>query len=390
MKFKDCVCHCSAGKKYVDRTFSPHLIRKILLLVLLPFMVSCQKSVNEEGTGATGSPDYFPPVGSGTWDIVTPESLGWNTSAIPALNKLLSDNGTRAFLVLKDGRIVLEEYFGKNLAGISSFSQSSNWYWASAGKTLTAFIVGKALEEGYLRLKDPTSVYLGTGWTSLSPLQESQITVWHQLTMTSGLDDGVPDSHSTKPEELRYKAAPGSRWAYHNGPYTLLENVVARASAQDFDAYFKARLANKIGMDGFWQWVDNDHVFFSTARSMARFGLLILNKGIWKNDKILANSDFYTEMVNTSQVLNKSYGYLWWLNGKESFRLPESQLLFPGSITPSAPSDMIAGMGKNGQYVCVVPSQNLVVVRLGESPESVPVPFLFLNDIWGKLNQVIK
>jgi len=51
---------------------------------------------------------------------------------------------------------------------------------------------------------------------------------------------------------------------------------------------------------------------------------------------------------------------------------------------------MISGIGKNGQYVCVIPSKNMVLVRMGENPESVPVPFLFLNDIWKKLNSIIK
>jgi hypothetical protein len=95
-------------------------------------------------------------------------------------------------------------------------------------------------------------------------------------------------------------------------------------------------------------------------------------------------------MVTASQNLNKSYGYLFWLNGKESFMVPESQLIIPGSLTPNAPDDMFSGIGKNGQYVSVIPSKSMVLIRMGEDPSSVPVPFLFLNDIWGKLNLIIK
>ncbi len=95
-------------------------------------------------------------------------------------------------------------------------------------------------------------------------------------------------------------------------------------------------------------------------------------------------------MITTSQQLNKSYGYLWWLNGKESFMVPEVRLVFPGSFNPTAPDDMISGIGKNGQYVSVVLSMNIVLVRVGENPDSVPVPFLFLNDIWSALNDVIR
>ena len=364
------------------------MLRSVYLSILLIIFFSCAKDTNTPEVNSVSS--YFPPKSTAEWEIISPESLGWNTAGIPELKKLLEDNGTRAFILLKDGKIIMEEYFGKNLTGIASFNKTTNWYWASAGKTLTAFTVGKAQEDGFLKIQDKTSDYLGVGWTSLTAQQESQITIRHQLTMTSGLDDGVTDSHSIEPKDLIFKAAPGTRWAYHNGPYTLLENVISKAASQTFDSYFKAKLTDKIGMDGFWQWVDNDHVYFSTARSMARFGLLILNNGSWNGEKIITDKGYFTEMVNSSQQLNKSYGYLWWLNGKESFHIPESQLEFKGSGSPNGSADMISGIGKNGQYVSIVPSKNIVLIRMGENPESVQVPFMFLNDIWGKLNQIIK
>jgi CubicO group peptidase (beta-lactamase class C family) len=365
------------------------MIRKILFLVVLISICSCKKAeVNPDSDSAVLS--YFPPSTSEIWEAVTPESLGWNTSEIPDMKQLLEENGTRAFLILKDGKIVVEEYFGKTILGQTSFTKSSNWYWASAGKTLTAFMVGKAQEDGFLKIQDKTSDYLGKGWTSLTNEQESQITIRNQLCMTSGLDDGVSDSHSTEPQDLIFKATAGERWAYHNGAYTLLEEVVAKAVRQDFNQYFNSSLKDKIGMDGFWQWVDKDHVYFSTARSMARFGLLVLNKGIWNKSEVLKDQNYFNEMLNTSQQLNKSYGYLWWLNGKQSFMLPETQLVFNESYSPDGPADMISGIGKNGQYVCIVPSQNIVLVRMGESPESVQVPFLFLNEIWKKLNLIIR
>ena len=72
-------------------------------------------------------------------------------------------------------------------------------------------------------------------------------------------------------------------------------------------------------------------------------------------------------MTTPSQTLNRCYGYLWWLNGQSSYRLPGSQLNFPGSLIPSAPADMIAALGKNDQKIYVVPSLGLVVVRQGNS-----------------------
>jgi hypothetical protein len=95
-------------------------------------------------------------------------------------------------------------------------------------------------------------------------------------------------------------------------------------------------------------------------------------------------------MVNTSQSINASYGYLWWLNGMTSHMLPQTQLIFSGSIVPNAPSDMIAALGKNDQKVYVVPSQKLVVIRMGDSA-GLPLLALsnFDNEIWGRLKLVI-
>jgi CubicO group peptidase (beta-lactamase class C family) len=357
-----------------------------VLSAYLLVVYSCSKDTTVNNPASL----YFPPVGSATWASVTPASLGWNTNEIPELLNLLETNGTRAFILLKDGKIAMEVYFGQNILETGPFTQSSNWYWASAGKTLTAFLTGIAQEEGYLNIQNKTSDYLGTGWTNLSPAQENAITVWHQLTMTSGLDDGVADNHDFAPESLLYKADPGTRWAYHNAPYTLLDAVIANATGDSFDNYFNQKLRNPIGMDGLWSWINNDHVYFSTARSMARFGLLILNKGKWGENLIMSDKNYFNAMVNTSQDINKSYGYLWWLNGKESFMVPEIQFEFQGSFNPNAPPDMISGIGKNGQYVSIVPSKNIVLVRMGDNPDEALVPFLFLDDIWEKLNLIIQ
>ena len=94
-------------------------------------------------------------------------------------------------------------------------------------------------------------------------------------------------------------------------------------------------------------------------------------------------------MLFRSQLLNPSYGYLWWLNGKSTFMAPGFQFQFPGSWSPSAPADMFAAMGKNGQLLNIVPSMNLVWVRMGEEPSGSFVPFALNDTIWQKLNAVM-
>ena len=358
----------------------------LIVIFILIWIVNCAVDSNP---GNENDP-YFPPTVGNEWESQSLSDLNWDSNKVPTLLNLLEENNTRAFIVLKNGRIVIEEYFGENLVETEPFTQSTNWYWASAGKTLTAFVVGIAQEEGYLDINDPTYNYLGSGWTAMSPDQEAQVLVKNQLTMTSGFDDGVPNSTNTSPENLVYLAPPNTRWAYHNAPYTLLQSVVNEATNVNFDSYFTPKLKNKIGMDGFWMQLNQNRVYFSTARSAARFGHLILNDGVWDGARIMNDRTFFDEMITTSQNLNPSYGYLWWLNGKSSYMIPQVQQVFQGSLFPNAPGDMFCGIGANGQFVCVVPSLELVMIRMGAAPDQNEMPFTFLDDIWGVLKEIIR
>lgn len=360
-------------------------MRKSLFLLLSILCLACSKKSDPAPPAVTSL--YFPTAN--TWETVTPSSLGWNEAAIPDLKAFLVSSNSRALIVLKDGKIVIEEYLGTQLTG-GAFTVNSPWYWASAGKTLTSALVGIAHEEGKISFDAKTSDYLGAGWTSLSALQESKITVRHQLTMTTGLDDGVADPDCTDKTCLVYKADPGTRWAYHNAAYTLLDGVIASGTGQTMTNYFTSKIGSVIGMDGFYLKSGSyNNVFYSTPRSFARYGLLLLNKGVWNGTTVIPSS-YFTLMTTSSQNINLSYGYLTWLNGKISYMVPGSQLVIPGSIASNAPSDMFAAMGKNGQIINVVPSKNLVVIRMGDVPDTSSVPYLFQNDLWGKLNAVIK
>ncbi|MBK7484240.1 MAG: serine hydrolase [Flavobacteriales bacterium] len=310
-----------------------------------------------------------------------PRNLGWCTDNIPALLQFLDESNSKAFIVLKDGRIVMEHYFG-------TFTVDSSWYWASAGKSLTAFMVGLAQEDGLLDIDEPTSLYLGEGWTSCTPEQEAAITIRNQLTMTTGLDDSG-NVDCTDPECLTYLAEPYTRWAYHNAPYTLLDGVISAATGQTLNGYLFSELSLPTGMYGTYLPIGYNNVFFSKPRVMARFGLLCMNGGTWNGNVIMSDSGYFEAMTTPSQTLNEAYGYLWWLNGQASYQLPGLQLELPGPIMPDAPLEAFNALGKNGQIINVVPSQGLVVVRMGNLPDGLFVPNLYNNEIWQYLNAVI-
>ena len=322
---------------------------------------------------------YFPPPTGSEWKTTAPEELGWCSDKVDSLIRFVEDKNTKAFIILKDGRIVVEEYFG-------TFTQDSLWYWASAGKSLMGAMIGLAQQEGFLSIGDPTSDYLGEGWTACSPEDEQLITIRHQLSMASGLDDSLEPAGSIvncfDPECFQCLAAPGTRWAYHNSAYRILQDVLEEATGVNKNVYTLTRLGSRIGMNGLWF----DYIFFSRARDMARFGLFTLARGTWNGEAILSDTAYFNAMVNSSQPVNPSYGYLWWLNGKASYMLPGLQFSFPGSLLPDAPADLIAALGKNDQKVYVAPSEGLVVVRMGESAGGVmPAASSFDNQLWQRI-----
>ncbi|MCK8479631.1 serine hydrolase domain-containing protein [Psychroserpens algicola] len=322
---------------------------------------------------------YFPSLDTtALWETKSIADLEWNTSELQPLLDFLEEKNTKSFIVLHHGKIVIETY-------MNGHNDTSPWYWASAGKTLTATITGIAQDEGYLDINAKVSDYLGTGWTSATLNQENLITSKHLLSMTSGLDDTTGDGVSS--DNLQYIADAGTRWAYHN-VYVKLQDIVAQSTNNTWDAYFDTKLKSKIGMSGSWIPLNDLNVYWSNTRSMARFGLLIYANGKWEDQQIVSES-YITAATNTSQDINLAYGYLWWLNGKSSYHLPQSQFEFQGELTPNAPADMFAALGKNDQKIYVVPSKKLVVIRMGEAADDSNFALSnFDNELWEKISSL--
>jgi CubicO group peptidase (beta-lactamase class C family) len=324
---------------------------------------------------------YFPPLTGNVWDSILPSSIGYCQLRIDSLYNYLQAKNTKSFIILKDGKRVLEKYFG-------TYTRDSIWYWASASKSLASFITGMAQQKGYININNQASLYLGTGWTTETLAKENLITVKHLLTMTSGLDDVPPTpctNEDTAKSCLLYKADASTRWAYHTGAYRKVQDVVSNAVGQTYNAITTSWIKTHIGIGGLW----SQQEYYSKARDMARFGLLNLNKGIWNNDTLMKDSMYFKAMTNTSQSLNNSYGYLWWLNGKSSFMTPQSQIVFPGTLMSNAPTDMFCALGKNDQKIYVVPSQNIVIVRQGNTAGGFSLAAsAFDNILWDYINKL--
>lgn len=350
-----------------------------LLLFAFLLLTSCSK----DNDPAPINPDtsmYFPANSGSEWETMTVSELGWNENEIQPLKDFLIQKNTKSFMILVNGRIVMEEYFDGHTA-------TTEWEWNSAGKTLVAATTGIAQQESLLNISNKASDYLGLEWTNMPLDKENLITTKHLLTMTSGIDD---TKQYVIKSNLTYVADAGTRWAYGN-VFQKLTDIVAAASTKDFETYFDEKLKNKIGMDGYWDFGTIFTIYHSTTRSMARFGILALNNGKWNNEQVIHES-FWNESKTSSQNINPSYGYLWWLNGKSKFMIPSDQTVYPGFLVSNAPSDMYAAMGAKDQRIYVIPSKNMVIIRMGNASDPNNPNFAvsgFDNALWEKINAVL-
>ena len=318
---------------------------------------------------ALPSDAYFPPTtpGDDTWETVDPADLGWDPVALEQLDSFLANRNTQGFVILHAGRIAWERYYqGWDLHNTRSIF--------SVTKSITATQLGRLQADGLLSIEDPVSTYLGLGWTAAAPADELAVTVRDVAEMASGLD-----------ESFVKVAEPGTTWFYNTPVYRELLDVIESASGVSRSQYAEATLWTPLGMHD-TSYAPNNEFMQSSARDLARFGLMIARGGVWQETDIVRDAEYVTEMLTPSQKLNPAYGLLWWLNGQSSWTLPGGST-GTGSFVPSAPDDLVGALGASEQKVYLVPSLDLVVVRLGGDvlgPQG-----QFDIDLWEELNAVL-
>jgi len=280
---------------------------------------------------------------------------------------------TKAIVVLHDGRLVAERY-------APGYGPDTPIWAHSLTKSLTHALIGILVREGKLRLDQPAPI---PAWRHAGD-PHGAVTVDQLLRMDSGLPfdetDGVVNPLTRMAFLTRDMAGyaagtplahpPGTHWAYGNLDYMLLGRVVTDAaggSAVDAERYARRELFAPLGMAHTVIQADATGSLagfggsYGTARDFARFGQLYLDDGVVDGRRILpAGWVAYSH----SQTLDTGYGAGFWLNIKHDTRVPVWNA--PWGM-PQLPRDMYYARGAFGQYVVIVPSEKLVVVRMGIS-----------------------
>lgn len=276
--------------------------------------------------------------------------------------------GTRALLVIHKNKIIEEKY----APGYDVNSMFLGW---SIAKSVTGALVGILEKQGKLAVNQATPV---NAWQQTGDGRK-QIRIEDLLQQTSGLkfrEDYSSYSNATHMlfnkgnmaayvEGLPLKAKPGTQFYYSSGNSNILSAMVRNTVGEkDYHAFPYRELFHKLGMyhtlmepDASGTFVGSSYVWAS-ARDYARFGMLYLNDGVWKNERILPEGWVKKSMTAPAANQLKNYGYQFWLNGLDVNDHSKKEF-------PSMPDDFFYADGYKGQRIYIVPSMQLVVVRFG-------------------------
>jgi CubicO group peptidase (beta-lactamase class C family) len=190
---------------------------------------------------------------------------------------------------------------------------------------------------------------------------------------------------------LGQDTAPGSEWAYNNSAVQALDRVLQKATGGDVAAFARRRIFAPLGMAHTTMATDkagNAQLFegiHSTCRDLARFGVLMLDKGRWRGRQIVSSSWVAQATGRSSSKLNAAYGYLWWLNRSGVIASVTAATTLQeiaegrtdvGRMVEGAPSSMYWALGLGNQLIQIDPGTQTVVVRLG-SAAPIPLPPTF-------------
>lgn len=284
---------------------------------------------------------------------------------------------TKAVVVVHEGHVLAERY----APGFGVDTPIAGW---SATKSVTNALLGILVQQGRLKMDEPAPI---AAWAGAADPRHA-ITPDHLLRMTSGLEIGqsltsgplsmfdpsaqmlfVEPDMAAFAERAPVNAAPGKRWNYTDANTLLLSRIVrdqAGGDAASVHAFMRRELFDRLGMEHVTMELDasgtaigSSHMLAS-ARDWARLGMLYLNDGIVGGVRVLPQGwvDYSATQTPGSEMFG--YGAGFWTNRGQGAAAN-------WRVSNGMPADSFMALGNFGQYVVIIPSKRLVIVRLGNS-----------------------
>jgi CubicO group peptidase (beta-lactamase class C family) len=304
------------------------------------------------------------------WETASLAEAGVNQEIISALmGKILNGNlpNIQSILLIKNGNLVLEEYF-------NGYARNAKHNMASATKSITSILVGIAIEKQMIpnvntKVYEFIPEYKGTKWVQ----DQYDISLKQVLTMTAGLDwnewqypygdmrnTNTAMNRSDNPIKfvlnLGLAETPGKKFTYCGGLSLLLSGIIKNTSGLYADKFAEKYLFGPLGIKEYrWERYDDGTIcthgnIFMRSRDMAKIGQMMLKRGQWKDHQIVSRKwvDESTKAYTSGNVLiGSGYAYHWWIGNNTI----NDQIV-----------DAFYAAGKAGQYIFVIPALDLVTI----------------------------
>lgn len=327
----------------------------IILLTMAQMTGGCARSLQIEGweNWNAASQSLFP---AEQWkQYETPEEAGWSSEKLSAIQEMTDKAGSAAVMVIYNGAILTQ--WGEIDRRFMSHS---------VRKSLLSALYGIGVDEGHIDIDETIG---SIGIDDISPLTEIEKSAKVSDLLKSRSGVYLPAASETRSSKEnrpgRGSHKPGTHWYYNNWDFNTLATIYNKKAPDDLFKAFETQIADPLQMQDFELYHTYYHLepknsrhpaypFRTSARDLARFGLLYLNEGRWKNEQIVP-SEWVQESTETYSTLrNGGYGYMWWTT-------PETSQL--GKL------GTYAAFGYGGHVVYVVPGANLVFVHRANTYE---------------------
>ena len=289
---------------------------------------------------------------------------------------------TVAFLIIKNDSLFSENYY----EGYHKDSLSNSF---SMAKSITEALLGKAVKDGYVKMEDKVQKYI----PELKGKYANVVTVADVASMSSGSDwieDYYNPFHITTEayfaddlnklmlEDVRIDSKPGQKFHYLSGDTQLMGMIVAKATGMTLSEYMSKSFWKPMGARKYALWTLDDNgvtekafcCVNSNARDFARFGKLYEHFGNWDGNQIL-DSAYVKKSISPRLASSPYYGYSWWLSDYKGKKIAYMR-------------------GVLGQYVIMIPEDNVIIVRLGKKRDFIPNGTAHSDDFYIYIDEAYK
>jgi CubicO group peptidase (beta-lactamase class C family) len=361
----------------------------VFIILTLMVFIGCQKTAERDveaekflGKGEYLG-EYWPTEG---WRTCRPEEVGMNSEKLVKVYEYAAnlDINTQGIAVIRKGYIVGEAYF-------NDFKMDSRHESFSIAKSFSSALIGIAIDKGFIESVEERLAEFYPEWQTPSTSEsKKQMTIKDLLTMRSGLQWNEDDYYKDRsqndvyimidsaPDYIQYVLnkpvihEPGTHWYYSSGDSILLSGIIEKSTGMTAYEFASQYIFRPMGLtEIIWLADPAGHTITAwgiqgTVREFAKFGYLYLKKGRWEDLQVVPKDWIEESSQPVSEEIEK-YGYQWW-------RLP----VLKGYEETKIPRDILIAWGIFTQQIFIIPTKDLLVVRLGHDQD----PY---NDEWLEL-----